>query len=181
MRIGHQACAGIALAILLAPASPRAGVIDAVSGASIGILAGTTTTTGSSAVANVKWRFNSGHAGEGTCVISLTGALTKSYTVPASARTNEQTSATYAITGLAAKSTYSLTINITKGGHQANSGKATFTTDGSGGPSAILPGTAYGAGRPSVGYDAFGRRLGRIPRDLVDFTRNGPAQFDPTR
>jgi hypothetical protein len=40
-------------------------VIDAVSGASIAILAGTTTTTGSAATANVNWRFNDGHAGTG--------------------------------------------------------------------------------------------------------------------
>jgi len=179
MNNAHRPMAGIILAAaLLAAGSARAGVIDAVSGASIAILAGTTTTTGSTAVANVNWRFNDGHAGEGTCVISLTGALTKSYTVPASARTNERTSATYAITGLAAKSTYSITININGSGHQANSGKATFTTDA--GASAILGKAPYASARPPVGYDVFGRRLGRVPQDLVGFGQNG-AQFDPTR
>jgi len=175
----HKAAWAIPLAIaFLAPGAARAGVIDAVSGASIQILAGTTTTTGTAATANVNWRFNDGHAGQGTCVISLTGALTKSYTVPASARTNERTSATYAITGLAPKSTYSFTIKISEGGNQANSGKATFTTDA--GTSAILGKSPYANARPPVGYDVFGRRLGRVPQDLVGFGPNA-AQFDPNR
>ncbi|HXP91653.1 MAG TPA: hypothetical protein VN931_12075 [Fibrobacteria bacterium] len=179
MKNQHRPLAGIAVAAsLLVPCAARAGVIDAVSGASIAILAGTTTTTGTAATANVNWRFNDGHAGQGTCVISLTGALAKSYTVPASARTNERTSATYAITGLAAKSTYSFTIKISEGGNQANSGKATFTTDA--GTSSILGKGPYAGARPPVGYDVFGRRLGRVPQDLVGFGPGG-AQFDPTR
>jgi hypothetical protein len=176
MKISHGTAAGIALAMVIsAPSQSKAGKIDAVSGASIAILAGTTTTTGSTAVANVKWRFNDSHAGEGTCVISLSGALTKSYTVPASSRSNEASSATYAITGLAASSTYSFTINISEraggGGHQANSGKATFTTDA--GASGILQVAPFGASHSSTGYDAFGRRLGRIPASTVQYSTQG--------
>lgn len=182
MKFAKFTLAGVALgAALLVPAASHAGVIDAVSGASIGILAGTTTTTGTTAVANVKWQFNNGHASQGNCVISLTGALTKSYSVAASARTNERTSATYQITGLAAKSTYSFTIKISEGGNQANSGKATFTTDAGTGPSSILPQAPYGAARPSVGYDAFGRRLGRVVPAGVSFGQVGGALFDPGR
>ena len=177
MKAKHWAFAGlgVAAAIALVPYSAtNAGTVDATTGASIQVTGGTTTDSS----ATIIWKMR-GRAGEGNCVINLLTPSARAIAVPASARTNEAISATYTFAGLVPATTYTFMINTRGGGGSASSNQSKFVTD----PkkvTGILLQTPYGAARPTGGYDAFGRRLGRVPQDAVQFGA-GAAQFNPGR
>jgi hypothetical protein len=158
---------GLAIAAAIVPSNRSlAGVVDATSGASIQVLGGSTTDTS----ANVIWRMVK-RSGEGVCVINLKTPYAQAISVPASVRTAEATSANFTFGGLLPGTTYTFTINVRGGGGSAKSNVATMITNGK--TSSIVAPIPYNAARPSVGYDAFGRRLGRIPQSGVAYSPQG--------
>ena len=176
MKAKHWAVAGagIAAAMALVPYdASSAGTVDATTGASIQVIGGTTTDT----AATINWKMIE-RAGEGNCTINLLTPTARAIAVPASARTNESVKATYTFGGLTAATTYTFTINTRGSGGSARSNQSKFVTDPKKSAGILLQ-TPYGAARPTTGYDAFGRRLGRVVPAGVRFGAEGPARFVP--
>lgn len=156
------ALAAAIAALVALPLSQRAfsGTIDAVSGASIKILGGTTTDTS----ATPKWQITDGNAkSSGTMTMYLNtvnnGQSSRTVSIPVSSRRSEGTSATYTVTGLLPATKYYFWFKVVEGTrYSASSGLDSLKTDSK--TSGVdRPTTTRAIANGYVPTDAVGRRL----------------------
>ncbi len=152
--------------------------IDAMSGASIQILGGTTTDVS----ATVNWKVTNGDArGNGTMTLYMNtvnnGTSSKSMVIPSSARSAERTSASYTITGLTPATKYFFWMRITSGSYLATGGTDTLRTEPK--SSSILGLTKGAAPQGQMPVDVMGRRLPSRGFAPVRFSSSG-AQIQPS-
>jgi hypothetical protein len=160
---------------LMSLASAGIVTVDANSGASIKMSTGTCTSNSASITWTMTHQGGTWRVYYGTTNVAAPSTAGWATTLTPSGRT-------ISITGLTANTKYYGLVAGWQGGVSSRAETylhVTFTTDA--GTSSILPRASYGAARPSVGYDAFGRRMGRVPQDVVNFGQGGVSQFDPAR
>jgi len=161
---------GIALAIALgSAATTRAGTItvDATSGSSIKVSSATCTSTG----ATISWTYTKSN---GTWKLYYGTTNVAAPTTTGWATTASPTTKTATITGLVAGTKYYALLAGWEGGASSKAqsyAHMSFTTDGSA-PSSILD-RSLATPPGAQGYDAFGRRMGRIPASAVQFSSQG--------
>ena len=169
---------GIATLIALgASATTRAGTVtvDATSGSSIKVSSATCTSTG----ATVAWTYSKSN---GTWKLYYGTTNVAAPTTTGWASTASPSSKTATISGLTAGTKYYALLAGWEGGVSSRAqsyAHLSFTTDGK--ADGIRHETPYGAAQPSTGYDAFGRRLGRVLPAGVMFGENGASRFVPER
>ena len=141
--------------------------VDATSGSSIKVTSSTCTSTG----ATVSWTYTKSN---GTWKLYYGTTNVAAPTTTGWASTASPSSKTATISGLTAGTKYYALLAGWEGGVSSKAqsyAHMSFTTDGTA-PSAILDRTPVPLGT-SAGYDAFGRRLGRIPASSVQFSSQG--------
>lgn len=140
--------------------------VDATSGSSIKVTSATCTSTG----ATVSWTYNKTN-GIWRLYYGTTDVAAPTTTGWAS--TASPTSKTATLSGLTAGTRYYALLAGWEGGVSSRAqsyAHMSFTTDG--GTISILDRPASSV-QPAPGYDAFGRRMGRIPASSVQFSTQG--------
>jgi len=141
--------------------------VDATSGSSIKVSSATCTSTG----ATISWTYSKSN---GTWRLYYGTTDVAAPSTSGWATTASPSSKTATISGLKSGTKYYALLAGWEGGVSSRAqsyAHLSFTTDGTA-PSSIVDRTSVPVGT-GAGYDAFGRRMGRIPASAVQFTPQG--------